>query len=133
MITFLRRLRKKKLFSQIVGFLISGGTANLVSFVSYISLFKIINLNIFISSVIGQILGVLTNYIITSRFVFMKKLVFKMKTVFLSYYLITIYIVGILIQTLNNNNIEYRLSWLLSILPAACCNFLFLKFIAYKR
>tara|TARA_B100001057_G_scaffold494000_1_gene589644 strand:- start:3524 stop:3925 length:402 start_codon:yes stop_codon:yes gene_type:complete len=133
MIPSLKKFISTKLFSQIIGFIIAGCTANFISFISYIYLFKVINFNIFASAILGQIFGVFTNYLVTSRFVFMKKLNFKMKSVFLIYYFTAIYLVGLLIEILNKNSIEYRLSWLIAVLIAMVCNFLFLKFIAYKR
>ena len=56
---------------QIVGFLVAGALANFVSFTFYIIFYKKLNLSILISSIFAQCLGVFTNYLINSRFVFL--------------------------------------------------------------
>mgnify|MGYP001352437800 CR=1 FL=1 len=121
-----------KLKKQILGFLFAGSSANLVSFFSYSLSFKVFNYSVLISSIIGQCLGLLTNYLINSRIVFKKNLKVKKKLIFLSYYLITIYLVGKFTDFLTNISIDYRLSWLIAVSIAAICNFLFIKFIAFN-
>ena len=121
-----------KIRKQILGFLIAGSCANFVSFFFYNFSFKVFNFSILISSIIGQSLGLLTNYIINSRIVFKKNLKFKKKFIFLNYYFLTIYLVGQFTEFLTNISFDYRLSWLIAVSIAAICNFLFIKFIAFN-
>tara|TARA_B100000242_G_C42949580_1_gene440328 strand:+ start:282 stop:656 length:375 start_codon:yes stop_codon:yes gene_type:complete len=121
-----------KIRKQILGFLFAGSSANLVSFLFYSLSFKVFNQSVFISSITGQSLGLLTNYLINSRVVFKKNLKVKKKFIFLSYYLTTIFLVGKFTNFLTNISIEYRLSWLIAVAIAAMCNFLFVKFIAFN-
>ena len=116
---------------QIVGFLIAGVLANFVSFTFYIILYKKFNLSILISSIFAQCLGVFTNYLINSRFVFKKSLNFKMKTFYVIYYALAIY-VGKFIESFISINIEYRIAWFLAIFINSFSNFLFIKFIAFR-
>lgn len=118
---------------ELLGFLIAGCTANLTSFAFYSILYKSFNLSIFFASIIGQLLGVITNYIINSRLVFKKRLGLSRKILFITYYGIAIYLVGFLTESFTYMNIEYRVSWLISIIIATASNFLFVKFIAFKR
>ena len=118
---------------QIVGFLIAGVLANFVSFTFYIILYKKFNLSILISSIFDQCIGVFTNYLINSRFVFKKSLNFKMKAFYIIYYALAIYVVGKIIESFTLINIEYRIAWFLAIFIACISNFLFIKFIAFRN
>lgn len=117
---------------QIKGFIIAGISANIVSFFIYVLLYKNISTNIIFASIMGQIFGILTNYQINSKYVFHKNLKFRKKILFLSYYISTIYIVGIFIKNLVYLNFEYRIAWLIAILIISFFNFMFVKFIAFK-
>ena len=117
---------------QIKGFLIAGCFANLVSFVSYVVLYKSLNLSILISSIFAQILGVITNYGINSRFIFKKSLSIKKKFLYAIYYSSAIYFVGLFIKGLTSINIEYRIAWFLSIFVISVSNFIFVKYLAFK-
>lgn len=117
---------------QILGYIVAGITANFVSFIFYIILYKNLNFSILNSSIFAQCLGVFTNYLMNSRFVFKKRLNFKMKTFYGIYYALAIYIVGKFIESFISINIEYRIAWFLAIFIACVSNFLFIKFIAFR-
>ena len=129
----LYNINKKKLYIEIFGFLIAGIIANLVSFLTYIVLIKYFLNSILTSAILGQIFGVISNYIINSRFVFKKRINSTKKILFLTYYLSAIYIVGKFIEIITNYGLDYRLSWLIGVLSATFFNFTFLKLIAFKR
>ena len=129
----LYNINKKKLHTEIFGFLIAGIIANLISFLTYIVLIKYFLNSILISAILGQIFGVISNYIINSRFVFKKRINSTKKILFLTYYLSAIYIVGKFIEIITNYGLDYRLSWLIGVLSATFFNFTFLKLIAFKR
>ena len=118
---------------QIVGFIFAGCSANIISFFIYVLFFKIFNISIITSSIIGQFLGVLTNYAINSRIVFRKKLGLRMKSFYCGYYALSIYFVGLFIEKLINIGIEYRISWLMAIFCVSILNFIFVKFLAFKN
>ena len=118
---------------QIKGFFIAGCFANFVSFASYVVFYKSLNLSILISSISAQILGVVTNYGINSRFIFKKSLSIKNKFFYAIYYSSAIYLVGLLIKALTSINIEYRIAWFLSIFLVSVANFIFVKYLAFKN
>ena len=124
---------KKKFFYQVGGFLLAGGIANIVSLSFYIFSFKFIGIELIYSSILGQILGLLFNYIINSRLVFKKKISFQLKVFFFSYYLIAIYLVGLFIQSISDKGLNYIMSWLLCTTIATLSNFLFTKFLIFKK
>ena len=129
----LYNINEKKLHTEIFGFLIAGIIANLISFLTYIVLIKYFLNSILTSAILGQIFGVISNYIINSRFVFKKRINSTKKILFLTYYLSAIYIVGKFIEIITNYGLDYRLSWLIGVLSASFFNFTFLKLIAFKR
>ena len=118
---------------QIVGFIFAGCAANIISFFFYVLLYKIFNISVITSSIVGQCLGVLTNYTINSRIVFRKNLGLKMKFIYCSYYALSIYFVGLFIEALIHMGIEYRISWLIAIFSISILNFIFVKFLAFKN
>ena len=118
---------------QILGFLFAGCSANIISFIFYVLFYKIFHFSIISSSIFGQCLGVFTNYAINSRIVFRKNLGLKMKTIYCSYYGLSIFFVGLFIEALINMGIEYRISWLIAILSISILNFIFVKFLAFKN
>ena len=118
---------------QIVGFIFAGCAANFISFFFYVLLYKIFNISVITSSIVGQCLGVLTNYAINSRIVFRKNLGLRMKSIYCSYYALSIYFVGLFIETLIHIGIEYRISWLMSVFCISILNFIFVKFLAFKN
>ena len=118
---------------QIVGFIFAGCAANFISFFFYVLLYKIFNFSVITSSIVGQCLGVLTNYSINSRIVFRKNLGLKMKFIYCSYYALSIYFVGLFIEALIHMGIEYRISWLIAIFSISILNFIFVKFLAFKN
>ena len=78
-------------------------------------------------------MGLLMNYLINSRFVFMKKLNTKFKFIYFFYYITNIYLVGISIENIESLGINYIYSWFICVLIAASINFLFLKYLAFKK
>ena len=126
-------LAKKKLLNQAIGFLLAGGVANIVSLSFYIFSFKFIGIDLIYSSILGQILGLLFNYIINSRLVFKKNISFDLKLFFFSYYLIAIYLVGLFIQFFSEKGFNYILSWFVCTFIATLSNFLFTKFLIFKK
>ena len=73
----LSHIRVKKIYSQAFGFFIAGILSNITSLTTYLVLYNFLNLSLFSSSIAGQTLGLICNYIINSRFVFMKRLKLK--------------------------------------------------------
>jgi len=118
---------------QIVGFIFAGCSANIISFVFYVLLYKIFNISVITSSIVGQCFGVLTNYAINSRIVFRKTLGLRKKFIYCSYYALSIYFVGLFIEKLINIGIEYRISWLMTVFCISILNFIFVKFLAFKN
>ena len=129
----LYNIYKKRLSKEIIGFFIAGITSNLISFLTYIILANYFLKSIFLGAIIGQVFGVLTNYLVNSRFVFMKRLTLNKKFMFFAYYFSAIYIVGIMIEKISSYGFEYRISWLICIAIATFFNFIFLKFFAFKK
>ena len=129
----LYNIYKNELNREIFGFFIAGIVANLVSFITYIVLIKYFLNSILTSAILGQIFGVISNYVINSRFVFKKRLNPIKKFFYLTYYLSAIYLVGKLIEIITNFGFDYRLSWLIGVVSATFFNFIFLKLIAFKR
>ena len=99
---------------QILGFLFAGCSANAISFIFYVLFYKIFNISIITSSISGQCLGVLTNYAINSRIVFRKNLGLRMKSIYCSYYALSIYLCWIVYRNINSYRNEYRISWLIA-------------------
>ena len=128
----LHKIYNNNLSEQIIKFFCVGLISNLISFLTYIILINNFNLSIFFSAITGQILGLISNYFLNSRLVFRKRLDFKFKMVFLIYYLSAIYLVGKAIEILSNI-FDYRISWLLCVVVATISNFIFLKFVAFKK
>ena len=128
----LHKIYSNNLNEQIIKFLCVGLISNFISFLTYIILINIMKISIFFSAISGQIFGVISNYFLNSRFVFRKKLDFQFKMVFLIYYLSAIYLVGKLIEVISNI-LDYRISWLLCVVVASIFNFIFLKFVTFKR
>ena len=129
----LTQINENKLLKQILGFLIAGCIANIVSFSIYVGFFNLLNISIFLSSIFGQMFGLLSNYLINSRFVFMKKLTIKLKVIYFIYYITNIYFVAISIEFIESNGLNYILSWLICVVTAAVLNFLFVKYLAFKK
>ena len=129
----LYNIYKYKFTREIIGFLISGVVANLVSFTTYILLVNYLTNSILISSITGQILGVISNYFFNSRLVFKKKLNLSRKFIYLTYYLSAIYLVGRMIEIITIYGLDYRISWFICILGATIFNFLFLRLFAFKK
>ena len=129
----LTQIKENKLIKQILGFLIAGCIANIVSFSIYVGFFNLLNISLFFSSISGQILGLLSNYLINSRFVFMKKLTIKFKFIYFIYYITNIYIVAISISFIESNGFNYIISWFICVITAAVVNFLFVKYLAFKK
>ena len=118
---------------QIKGFFIAGCLANIVSFISYVLFYKSFDFSILVSSISAQIIGVIANYTINSRFIFKKNLMLKMKFIYAIYYASAIYLVGFLTKTLTSLNFEYRIAWFLSIIFISSLNFIFVKYFAFKN
>ena len=129
----LPQMNYKKLYQQLVGFFIAGCIANIVSFTVYFFSFNFINLKLFLSSILGQIFGLGINYLINSRFVFMKKLNIKFKIIYFIYYITNIYLVSISIESLELFGVNYIYSWFICVVIAAIVNFLFVKYLAFKK
>ena len=129
----LAQIKNTKIFKQLIGFFVAGCISNLMSLSFYIFAYKILNLSIFISSVGGQILGLLFNYALNSRFVFKKRLNQIYKLIYFGYYLLAINIVGISIDFIYNFGINYIISWFICISLATISNFLFIKYFAFKN
>jgi len=128
----LNKIYSKNLIKQIIKFFFVGLCSNLISFLTYIMLINIANISIFFSAISGQILGVISNYFLNSRLVFMKRLNLKYKTFFLTYYLSAIYLVGKSIAIISIK-LDYIVSWFVCVIFATIFNFIFLKFIAFKK
>lgn len=118
---------------QFIGFLYAAIVSNIVNFVSYLLLFKYLFSSIAASAIIGQFLGLLTNYLINSRLVFKKRLNKINKTLYFIYYIGAILFVGKSIEIIAKFGIDYRVSWLICVFFISICNFTFLKFFAFKR
>ncbi|MBO6979375.1 MAG: GtrA family protein [Prochlorococcus marinus XMU1428] len=129
----LKQYKYNNLLKQVIGFLVAGCLANLVSFSTYFISYNFLNLSIFSSSISGQLLGLITNYFVNSRFVFMKKLNLKFKIVYLSFYLTHIFLVGKSIEYLESLNFNYIYSWFICVIIAAILNFLFVKYFVFKK
>ena len=126
------KIYSKNLVKQIIKFFLVGLFSNLISFLTYIIMINFANISIFFSAISGQLLGIISNYFLNSRLVFMKKLNLKYKTFFLIYYLSAIYLVGKYIEIISIK-IDYRISWFVCIVFVTIFNFLFLKLIAFKK
>ena len=114
----------KSLKKQILGFLAAGILANLISFSLFFCVYRLLLQTAFVSSIIGQLLGLTTNYLVNSRLVFKKSLKLKSKVVYSIYYGSSIYIVGLTIQRLILLGFDYRISWFMTVAIAAICNIL---------
>ena len=128
----LARIKRKKISRQILFFLISGISANIISFFSYTILYKILFLRADISSFIGQILALYTSYFINSRITFKKVVSFKYKIIYYLYYFSTIIVISALIQKLVSSGLEYRISWIICVSLAPFFNFFFIKFFVFE-
>ena len=128
----LAHIRRKKISREILFFLISGISANIISFFTYSLLYVIFVLRADIASFIGQIFALYTSYFINSRITFKKILSTKYKIFYYLYYFSTILIISGLIQQLVSSGLEYRISWLVCISLAPFFNFLFIKFFVFK-
>ena len=128
----LARITRKKISRQILFFLTSGISANIISFFSYTILYKILFLRADIASFIGQILALYTSYFINSRITFKKVVSFKYKIIYYLYYFSTIIIISTLIQKLVSSGLEYRISWVICVSIAPFFNFLFIKFFVFE-
>ena len=129
----LAQIKNTKTFKQLIGFFIAGCLANFISLSFYIFAYKTANLSIFISSVGGQIFGLLCNYALNSRFVFKKRLNLLFKIIYLSYYLLAINVVGLAIEFIYNLGVNYIFSGFICIIIATISNFLFMKYFAFKN
>lgn len=129
----LSQIRVRKIYSQAFGFFIAGILSNITSLTTYLVLYNFLNLSLFSSSIAGQTLGLICNYIINSRFVFMKRLKLKKKFLYIVYYLSAIYIVGIGIEYIENIGINYVISWFICVFLATIVNFIFVKYLAFRK
>ena len=121
-----------EIYSQFSRFLISGIIANIFNFISFITLFNLIRLNIFFSSLIGQLIAISISYFLNSRFSFKKRLKIKYKLIFFIYYIFSILIASLLVSFLNNIGLNYIISWFLIISIISFVNFLVNKFIVFR-
>ena len=125
-------LRRKKITRQILFFLISGISANIISFLTYTILFVIFLLRADIASFIGQIFALYTSYFINSRITFKKIVSLKYKTLYYLYYFSTIIIISILIQKLVSSGLGFIISWIICVSLATIFNFFFIKLFVFK-
>ena len=125
-------IKRKKITREILFFLISGISANIISFCTYTILYVIFFLRADIASFIGQIFALYTSYFINSRITFSKIVSLKYKTLYYLYYFSTIIIISTFIQKLVSSGLGYRISWLICVSLAPFFNFLFIKFFVFK-
>ena len=129
---FLINKKNLETYSQFSRFLISGIIANLFNFISYVSLFNLVKLNVFFSSLIGQLIAITISYYLNSRFSFKKRLEIRYKLIFVLYYIISILTASSLIYFLKSNGFNYLLTWFTVVSSIAVINFLINKFIVFK-
>ena len=125
-------LRRKKITRQFLFFLISGISANIISFFTYTILFVIFLLRADIASFIGQIFALYTSYFINSRITFNKIVSLKYKILYYLYYFLTIIIISILIQKLVSSGLGFMISWIICVSLATFFNFFFIKLFVFK-
>ena len=90
-------------------------------------------MNILKQQIVGFIFAGCSANIVSFFFYVLLYLGLRMKSIYCSYYALSIYFVGLFIETLIHVGIEYRISWLMAVFCISILNFIFVKFLAFKN
>jgi len=124
----------QKIFKGYMKYIFIGILSNIVSFL----IFKICNylgIKIDFSAAIGMVFGTLNTYTLGRKFIKEDTINHsnKMATIFIFYYVCSIYITSNSIELLGSTKyINYNFAWLICTILASIFNFIFLKNIAFK-
>ena len=122
--------------SDFIRFAIVGIVSTLVNFFIYILFASIVNLEIFLSSIIGYSSGLFVSYHFGRTWVFKNIYNANIKNVFL---FLLVYLVGgvgmglIITYLVDVVSIEYRLSWFIGVTFAAMNNYFGLKLYVFNK
>jgi len=122
--------------STFIRFALVGIVSNSINFLIYLFSISIVNLEVFLSSIIGYSFGLITSYHFGRTWVFNTLHKFNIKNVF---FFLLVYIIGgvgmgLIIQYLvETASIEYKLSWVIGAIFAVTNNYIGLKLYVFKK
>ena len=120
-------LTLNKKTTEVFNFIAAGLTGTTVSYIIFNICISFSSLEVFWSSVIGQIFGIGCSYLYNSRKTFKKRLNAKKKITYTSYYMIALYIVAASIKELVSNGMEPNAAWIIGVGIATICNYAIVK------
>ena len=122
--------------SNFIRFALVGIVSSSVNFFIYLFFISVVNLEVFLSSIIGYSFGLITSYHFGRTWVFntLHKPNIKNVFLFLLVYIIGGVGMGLIIQYLvETASIEYKLSWAIGAIFAVTNNYIGLKLYVFKK
>lgn len=119
---------------EISKYILVGVTSNIISFLLYFILTKLIA-NVGVAASIGAFVGVCFTYIASGKWIFPSEdNINKITAIkYFTMYAFLIYLMGFITVTLTNIlNLNYLLSWILAAGSVASLNFLGMKFFVFR-
>ena len=128
-------IKLKKISREFTIYLVIGIISNVISFIIYL-LFLMASVNITVSAATGMIAGVLNTYTLGRMFIKERRIDHSNKrlTLFVVYYVLMILLTSHSIELITNLGLIHHYAvWLVCNAIAACCNFLFLSYVALRN
>ena len=120
---------------QILRFIVSGVIASILNFISYRSLYLLIN-NILFASIFGYCIGILVSFIFAKLWVFKtskRKALVKSFSLFCLIYFLGGIEMSLVILFINQIIDNYKIAWLFGALIGSINNYLGSKYLLFKK